>query len=153
MEENCPSELEKARAELASAHRKLFGTYLERIRDIYNGLEFDEREYALRGLNSLVQKLESEGFLAFKPYLELRSRRKNLAFDASKAREIRVKSGLSIDKLIERLGLARSGAYMLISKYEKGRLRPSNPPRGETSKKYVAWLKENGYNPFNLWEH
>lgn len=75
---------------------------------------------------------------------------RNLAFDSKKAKEIRHKMNISQLQLTKELEIDVSLGRQNITKYELGLTRPSNPPKGSTAPKYMQWLKEHGYNPFNL---
>jgi len=123
----------------------LFDTYLSVIKEEYQTLNRGQRNFVLHGLDTLVEKLE-DGIFSSSGY---KTTRKNLAYDRERARKIRDQASLSQMRLAKELGLGRSGAE-IISTYERGITKPSNPPRGKTSKAYVKWLKGKGYNPFNL---
>ncbi len=68
-------------------------------------------------------------------------------FDYNKAREIRLKKGLSLR------GLAKSIKMPLQSlvSYEKGAYAPRST-KGKGGRRYLEWLKDQGYEPFNLEE-
>jgi len=71
-------------------------------------------------------------------------------FDHVRARKIREEVGLSKAGLVGKLGLNGSkSAYILIAEYEKG-ARIGMPKKNENSQRYLQWLKEQGYNPYNL---
>ena len=70
-------------------------------------------------------------------------------FDSTIAKGTRIKAGVSLNGLARSLGLGLSGLSSL-SRYESGKFSPSMPIRSETSKKYLYWLKEQGYNPFGI---
>ena len=66
----------------------------------------------------------------------------NSKFDSKIAIEVREKTGLYQRQLGERLGTTQG----IISKFELGRFREITP----LVRKYLDFLKTNGYNPFNL---
>ena len=65
-------------------------------------------------------------------------------FDSNKARQIRSDSGLSLRELAKEIGV--SSAY--ISQLENQDRIPRPKPLG--TRKYLFWLKDKGYNPFNI---
>ena len=69
-------------------------------------------------------------------------------FNPKQAKEIREKVlGYSQKELGEHLGLSQSK----ISRCETGRyLLNTEPSNNEGVLEYLKWLKENGYNPFNI---
>ncbi len=70
-------------------------------------------------------------------------------FDPKTAYEIRKKAGLSQNQLANAINGDRISHFnKKISKYENGRETPT--PNSEGGIKYLQWLKEQGYNPFNL---
>jgi RNA polymerase sigma-70 factor (ECF subfamily) len=74
----------------------------------------------------------------------------NRSNDGSMAKKIREGADLKLVDLSREMGYGTYSVASLVSAYEKGVRTPANPPRGEVSKKYVSWLKDHGYNPFNL---
>jgi|TARA_B100000315_G_C14266180_1_gene446525 DNA-binding XRE family transcriptional regulator len=143
--------ISRARAQLEEAQTNLVEAYLTRIREGYQTLEPRQKEFVLGGLDALVNNIENGSFTEQStPNSSSReSKRKNLAYDSEVARKIREDLGWTREKLIEELGLSRGG-YSQIGNYESGKINPSKPPRGKTSVAYMNWLKEQGYNPFNL---
>ena len=138
--------ISQAKAEIEKAQENLLDTYFTQIKKGYKSLEPRQRKVLLGNLDFLTQRLEKGNLIEG---LALRTVRKNLAYDGEKARKIREEAGLSREKLVQELGISRTG-YAELARYESGNTNPSNPPRGKTSKKYVEWLKEKGYNPFKL---
>ena len=66
------------------------------------------------------------------------------SFSPEKAREIRL--GLSISQ--EQLGKEMDTLQANISRYELGRFNFKR--LGQKGRKYLVWLKSNGYNPFSI---
>lgn len=143
--------ISKARAQLEEAQTNLVEAYLTRIREGYQTLEPRQKEFVLGGLDALVNDIENGSFTDVSGISSAsHSTRKNLAYDPERAKEIRKQVGYSSQRqLAEELGLGASGLAS-INKYEAGKVKPSNPPRGKTSIAYINWLKEQGYNPFEL---
>jgi len=143
--------ISRARAQLVEAETNLVETYLTKIREEYQTLEPRQKEFVLGGLDALVNNIENGNFTEqLTPNSSSKkTTRKNLAYDAEEARKIREKLGWTRDKLVKELGLSR-GVYTQIGAYESGKIKPSNPPRSKTSEAYLNWLKEQGYNPFEL---
>jgi len=115
---------------------RILGIYLNEIKYGFGVVSRGNQKYILRQLDSLVQTMYNK---------------QNILFDPVTVKEIRKKSGLSLTKLAEKLDIKnKNSARQIIYTYETGAHRPKNPPQGETSIKYLAWLKEQDYNPFNL---
>jgi hypothetical protein len=76
-------------------------------------------------------------------------------FDPEQARRIRENEGLSLIQVSEMIGVS----YPTLGKYEQGKIS-FNYPFGYTNstlrspfnikQRYLEWLKEKGYNPFNI---
>lgn len=66
-------------------------------------------------------------------------------FNGNKAKSIRLKKGLSLRGLAK---LVKTPLQSLIS-YEKGIYAP-RLKAGKGGRRYLEWLKEQGYEPFNL---
>ncbi len=119
--------------------------YLVKLSDAYKGNLPNYRNIVQGKLEKLIIYLEGIDLLKSDRYSGHPIEEKSLLpFDYLRAREIRRKEGLTIRKLDEKLrgkGTAQ---------YESGRRIPANPPKGEFAKKYLSWLKEQGYNPYHL---
>ncbi len=144
------------RAELENAQTNLFEAYLSSIQKGYQTLNFGQRRVLINDIDLIIGRLEEKFYhvhrnTGVKQSCGRVSSRKNLSFDEAEAKRIRKKEGLSLAGLIKEIGFRNQrSAYAQIEVYESGRVKPSNPPRGEYSKKYVNWLKGHGYNPFKL---
>lgn len=137
------------RVEIEEARNTILEAYFSIIKNGYQTLDSGRRQSVLQELGGIVEKLDNGGYLVplgIEPRLP-----KIFIFDGKEAKKIREREGLSIDKLAEELGENKSnGTRSQIINYEAGRFQPSNPPHGRVSKKYLGWLKEQGYNPFRL---
>lgn len=140
----------QAKGRIERAQEDLLNIYFTKIKERYKNFESRQREILLDNLNLFTQKLEKGNLL--KKILTYKTTRKNLDYNGGKAREIREKAGfIKLTGLIKQLGIKDiNSSRNQLSNYEFGNVSPSNPPRGEFSKKYMGWLKEQGYNPFDL---
>lgn len=119
------------------------------MRDYYQALDAIQKEGIIE-LGKSVQTSKNKELKTPK-HPKYSSHRKNLHFDNGTASEIRIAARLSERELAETLGQdIPLFAHQQIRSYEKGKTKPSNPPRGMVSTKYMLWLKEKGYNPFNI---
>lgn len=66
-----------------------------------------------------------------------------LCFDYKKAKELREQANLSLEELAKKVGLS---SPTTILGYESGK----HIPEYSRSRGYVIWLKQKGYNPFEL---
>ncbi len=151
MEENYREKISQAKEEIEKARENLLNTYITQIKDQYVGLNTQERALLLEGLEKLVQSVES-GKLSVEGDIQNRkSNYANIAFNYEEARKIREKESLTRGELLKRIfGKETLSLHHQIGGYERGENRPANPPRGDSAPKYLAWLKEHGYNPFDL---
>lgn len=134
MTEKNEDKISEARIELEEAQKKLLlEAYLSKIREDYCQFSI-KQDFILEKLDNFIKGLEQ----IIKPL-----------YDPQIAKEIREKAGLSQGDLSKKLGFRTLG-HVKISKYETGRQLPSNPPKGEYAKKYLEWLKAQGYNPYNI---
>src|SRR3989344_5155425 len=110
----------------SEAYRILLETYISEIRKKFLQTENDAKLGFLSRLETIVKVNIDSTFL----------------FEGSKAKEIRLKNGLSQTKLAKKLDI---GSCSTISNYEKG---VYNPLRVESKggRRYLEWLKNEGYN-------
>ena len=134
-------DLSRAREQVELAKTNLMEFYVSKIRESYLSLESEQRTFILNGLEIIVTKLESGNLAALFASPP--------AYDPRRALEVRTQAGLTRAQLAKDLGLGSSGSTA-ICRYEMGTVRLLNPPRGKTSKAYLEWLKEQGYNPFKF---
>lgn len=132
----------QAKGQVKKAQEDLLNLYFIKIREVYKTSETGKKEQLLRTLDSFISTQTNRI-----------PTRKNLNYDGKEAKDIRKKAGLTTRDLVKQLGMEgtniNSSCHQL-GKYELKIINPSNPPRGEFSKKYIGWLKEQGYNPFSL---
>ncbi len=116
---------------IVEAERKLLEAYLSVIRDTYETADRNYQRRIIRDLESLTLPNSSE------------------LFDRLKAKEIRNGNSLTTNQLAEIVGLAEGTLRNIES---KGMRMKSNvdEQRFKGRKNYLIWLKEHGYNPFNL---
>ncbi|MEK6939987.1 MAG: helix-turn-helix domain-containing protein [Nanoarchaeota archaeon] len=122
----------EAKAEVEGAKLNLLGAYLSKIQAVYTRISPEQKDDFLANLEKIVIKLEQNPLP--KPGL----------YDTSKGREIRKGLGLSKKELAEFIGVQNRMLY----RYENGEVSPR--PTNKVGQKYLAWLKDQGYNPYNL---
>jgi hypothetical protein len=74
-------------------------------------------------------------------------------FSGDHARRLRVLEGLSKGDLAKKLVKPTDNQDSFrtqLSNWEQEKITPRNPPSGKNQKLYLNWLKEVGYNPYNL---
>lgn len=147
--ENEIDEIDKipeAKAAFSDAETKLFNSYVEEL------IRYHKKMNDMAGRVRLNDQLEAiiEGLRTGRSsifYLKSQEEHKRIKlFDADIARAVRERTGLNKTELANQLGIP----LPCLCRYEKGISFPSNPPRSETARKYLAWLKEHDYNPRNL---
>ena len=127
--------LNAARGVFKKTQDNLLDLYLNRLRDHYSSLSsLDEKSGFLEGLEILVSKAEKGSEKAV-------SSRGNASFNGREARRVRKDIGLSQSELARLLGFKHG--QTVISRYEREKSTPSNPPTGDLPIKYLLWLKEN----------
>lgn len=110
---------------------------LAEIKNIYGSASPEKQSLIIGKLELVVEEIN-------------RSHSLSTTFDHVRARKIREEAGLSKRELVGKLGLNGSKtAYILITDYEKG-ARIGTPKKNENSQRYLSWLKEQGYNPYNI---
>lgn len=135
---NIEDQVNEAKAEIESARLKLVDAYLERLRNVYQVLILSDRDGFLNGLEKIVKHLEINP-------LPREGRNQTGLYNPELAREAREHAGVTQVGLAKHLGLKYSS---MINRYERGVFDPK--PRNKTAKKYLTWLKEHGYNPYNI---
>ena len=133
---------------LKKIKENLVDAYLSQIKSTYVSSDSDKRRQIEGTLEVLVNKLEKG-----EPIETLRSGKLNKSpFDGAIARKIRTDLKLSFSELCTRIGFAdlnNINSYKsFISRFENN--RASIQPRSAEVLKYLNWLKEQGYNPYNL---
>lgn len=137
--------VERARQELVESQKRMLRVYLDRVQEYYAASNEVAKTKVLDGLDVFITRMEDSRIVEIFPI----PNRKNLAFDASLAIEVRKKKYPVRSDFLRELGLDPRGC-VVIERYERGQGKPCNPPRGKIPKLYLTWLKEHGYNPFNL---
>ncbi len=123
--------IDRAKRTIACAHQELINAYTEQIREVYRVLSTKKKAGLLEGLEILLDATEMG-----------ESIRIGAGFDIVRARKLREKVGLKPVALARQLGIA---PYYLC-KYESGASNPAiKKSIKEPAKKYLAWLKEQGY--------
>ena len=117
------------------AYVKLFDAYVGRLRD-YVIEDPNNRITVLGVLESIVNDLSCSDVKE--------GRVEEIQFDYERARKI-VKKDLRTDSEVAKsIGINNT----LLSKYINGRMPVTH--RGRAGKKFLRYLKEKGYNPFNI---
>ena len=138
MAEDYTKNIEDSKKNLAEARDTLVNSYLGRLKELYDGGIEITKNFFVGKLELLVGEAES-GF----PIEEKSSKN---AFNPAIAKSLRKKAGYKNQTdLGNILGILQGS----ISNYELGKF-PQTNPQGKMVLKYLNWLKEQGYNPFNL---
>lgn len=122
---------------VGDVEKKIFQAYLDGLRNMY--------ETAEPGLRGGVRHLLDDLILC--PDNTITRYESAPVFDASRAREIRQTIGLTTNKLGEKLRFSQG----TVSRYENTGIT-CNDKRvlSGIERRYLLWLKEQGYNPFNI---
>ena len=121
-------EISSKKKEIVAKQKDLLEIHIAKIREGYDAFP----EIMLPKLEKLTKEFK----------------RKNFVFDGERAKRIRIDTGLTLEKLAEKLGVSKS-ARTSISNYENEFITPSYPPKGKLNIPYFAWLKELGYDVAN----
>ena len=135
MAEDYTKNIEDAKKSLAEARDILVNSYLGRLREVYAGGTEVIKNSIVGELELLVGEAESSFSI-----------QKKYTFDSAIAESLRIKAGYKTQReLASHLNI--SNAH--ISNYESGKkIRKKHPH--PNIRKYLIWLKEQGYNPFDL---
>jgi hypothetical protein len=145
---------------------KLLDSYLERIKEGWPAIIYSERqESILRGLEDIVKRIERGielNQIERRISTKVKHRGGVVRFDGGLARRIRESAGLSRLELAELLHNSLTdeereaygsrwaqNIYQFLYRYECW-TKPMHFPHSATSRSYIVWLKEHGYNPFDL---
>ena len=126
--------INKARRDVEVAKNKLLKVYFESIRQRYIG---SNEAYRAQIISELEKLLEGQ---------TIGESKQIILFDGSIAREIRKKAGLRQKDLGNKAGFTQG----YLSHIENGRQPRQNDHHREKTRKYLRWLKEHGYNPYNI---
>jgi len=121
---------EKLDKRIKKAQHNLLVTSISEIQRLYQLGNPNIREFILEGLENLTIGSKE---------LMLDSKRMEILHPYSKAMQVRLRYGWSIEHLTEHLNLPRT-AIQEIKDYELGR---KNPKSGKTATAYKKWLKKH----------
>lgn len=131
--------IEEARKNLEQAQLGMIEVYLEIINNSYKNLSDVKR-------GEVVQGLERVACLINTPPVHKGTKGVILnPFNKLEARVTRIKTELTQNQVAERLGISQG----CLAKYESGIVIP-HPYRKGNGRKYLEFLKQNGYNPYNI---
>ncbi|MEK6792389.1 MAG: hypothetical protein AABX95_01065 [Nanoarchaeota archaeon] len=134
MDEDLKTKLEEAKSKVVQAELGLFDIYFNRIRESYIRQNEFKRRKIVQDLTSLIEGLDDSDIISSR----------GVIFSHRTAREIRERYGRAIS-LSKEIGVSPAE----ISRFECGKNNPGT--RLDTSgRKYLDWLKSQGYNPYNL---
>jgi|SRR3989344_2178055 len=131
-------EIRNAQEEVEKAKVGLIQAYLDGIIRDYRISGPEQRIDIQQGLEKFLTGLE-DGKIPRVILVE-----NDRSFSSEKAKEIRLASNFTIKGLAEELGLSKG----VINSYEIGKI-PKNH-KNLRLQRYLSWLKEQGYNPFNI---
>jgi DNA-binding transcriptional regulator YiaG len=121
-----------ARETVYQSNLALLDAYYKRIRELYQ-LSSSQRQTWLRErLEKIVNQLEGKYTSPFDPEVAKRIRREQ--------------EHVSQGELAHQLQISLKS----IVRYETPGCFKESPPRRKEAVRYLEWLKERGYNPFNL---
>jgi DNA-binding transcriptional regulator YiaG len=127
--------LNQFKEEIVKAHDELIDKYVEQIKGFYKGLNTKKKAILLGGIEVLLEATEmGEGI------------RMGSGFDNVRARKLREKTGLKQCELARKIGILNC----YVCKYESGESSPTAKHTKEPARKYLAWLKEQGYDTEDL---
>jgi len=128
---------EQSREAIEEAHRQLVRVYTTQIESLYCEVPIGRRAYVLRRLDEMVLRMRIED-LDDTTYIS--------GFDYELAKKIRKDEGLTQKQLANIVSGGSRGNSAMISHFEKGRISKV----GGFTRQYLTWLKEKGYNPFEI---
>ena len=116
---------------IGDAELNLLESYFDKIRGIYVEVNRSRKRRIIGRLEHLTEEV---------------CHMKKIEFDGAEAKQTRLKAGLTLKEVADTCGLLTAQS---ISNYEKEDTFPNL--QRKSARKYIMWLKENGYNPFNLY--
>ncbi len=119
-----------AKEKLAEAQLGMIEAYLIQIKNSYKSLPEGKRKIVMYGLERVVEAVENK--------------EEENPFNSSEAKRVRKEAKLSQKKLADNLDTSPQN----ISRYETGEI-PSLK-EGTSGRRYIEFLKEKGYDPFNI---
>jgi DNA-binding transcriptional regulator YiaG len=148
MTEERKKKFRQTEEEIYKIQNEAYASYLIDLKKRYDSAEIGQKQEILRGLESLAHR-----DVVRERDCGNRLHRESLIFSGEKAREIRNRLNLKQHDVVQILNVEgiefESGRRMIIG-YESGKSRPHPQSRSEFGKKYLSWLKKNGYNPFGI---
>ena len=141
-------EVSETKSLVEQAKENLVDAYLGQIKIHYLSSDLYKKSQIEGKLELLVNKLEKG-----EPIENLQSGRlKQSSFEGTTARKIRHDLHLSLSELSARMGFTDPSkirsSKVTINRFENN--HAPNRPRGVLVLQYLNWLKEQGYNPYNL---
>ena len=131
------TDIEEERRKLEEAQFQMIEAYLDKIKTNYTSLPERKRQELMRGLEGITYGLF--------PINSSESIQQVIGvFNPEKARQVRIGVGINQRELAKQLGAIASN----LCRYERGKTIPGmDQPVGKT---YLLWLKQQGYNPYNI---
>jgi len=130
---------------IEKAYDSVISDYLDYIKKDYSLFPKAKKVVLLEGLEKLVEKLGNMNYKVEQDKVGyVRPVYEGKTFDGKIAREIREKEGLTQREAAAYFGIS----YSLLVKAEKNEIK--HPQKNARRKTYLLWLKENGYDPFNI---
>lgn len=130
---------------------------IEAIQDSFPELIESDQEYLLLHLGAINQGIRNYAWgdlgsdslaayveAALPNFRRLKKKQEGDKFSGSQAKRIREIERLSQSDLAKTLGVTQ----VTISSWENNRQSPS--PKKESTRNYLFWLKERGYDPYDL---
>jgi len=130
------TDMQQAKDKLRKAQLGVIDAYLDTIRKSYDSLPDTKLEEVRHGLERVVKIIEGKEKLPITL---------DEPFNPKEAKKIRKEYMLSQRELGEKLGFS----VQHISRFERGETLPSLR-KGSCGRAYLEFLKERGYNPFEL---
>lgn len=136
------SRLQELRNQLNEDFNLLIDLYFNEVRTKYTDFDEEGRNFIESRLEHLIGELDQ---------FEIKER-KITKFDGILAKRVRASTGLSITQLVKNeLKIDPNKGYDgAISCFERGKRIPHYPSKGKYLNRYLLWLKDHGYNPYNL---
>ena len=130
---------------------ELVKSNLAKLTEAYDALESnDARALYIDNLTEVTLWLQNRRYSFIERGKKTRIKEGAIHFDCERAREIREAARLSLADLAALSSKSKQHPLTrsLISAYETGQISPR--PKNKQSKKYLLWLKDQGYNPYEI---
>lgn len=136
--------------EIQSAEERLLEAYFTTIKESYSSLQRGTQRSLLQYLDNLTQQLASGRVSTIPRLFTAPVSFEGSVLDVKRLKAIREGEGLTLVELAEKLEAKNKlAAAGYICKLETGKDYPKTF-RGNLTRAYFTWLKERGYNPYNL---